>query len=309
MREKKFIEIIKSILDSKYIGDDCAYLKDLGIVVTQDNLVEDVHFKMQYTTPYQLGYKSAMVNISDICASGAEPLYMTISLSLPNTVNEDFIKEFYKGCKEACSGVEIVGGDITGSDKIFISVAVIGSDKGRKISSRSNARAGQKVIVSGVHGSSGAGLELLLNNKTSPEKFIKSHLMPQAQCEFSKEIAEQIDEDYAMMDTSDGLMDALSQIANNSGISLLIDFDKIPYDKDLEQFNNLKDLIFFGGEDYQLVATVPERLLKNLSNYTIIGEVKEHPKIPGVEVNFSNKTEFFTKKIVEEKVYNHFKGA
>ena len=95
MKEKEFIQIIKSTLNSNYIGDDCAYLKDLGIVVTQDSLVEDVHFKMDYMTPYQLGYKSVMVNISDICASGAEPKYITISLSLPKHVDEDFVKNFY----------------------------------------------------------------------------------------------------------------------------------------------------------------------------------------------------------------------
>ena len=96
MKEKEFIQIIKSTLESEYIGDDCAYLKDLGIVITQDSLVEDVHFSMKYMTPYQLGYKSVMVNISDICASGAEPKYLTIALSLPKIVDEVFVKEFMK---------------------------------------------------------------------------------------------------------------------------------------------------------------------------------------------------------------------
>ena len=80
MKEKDFINTIKTVLNSKYIGDDCAYLEDLGIVVTQDSLVEDVHFKRCYITPYQLGWKSAMVNISDICASVAKPVYLTVSL-------------------------------------------------------------------------------------------------------------------------------------------------------------------------------------------------------------------------------------
>ena len=99
MNEKELIKIIKSTLNSAYIGDDCAYLKDLGIVVSQDSLVEDVHFKRDLITPYQLGYKSIMVNISDICASGAEPLYLTVSLSLPEDVDESFVAEFYKGAK------------------------------------------------------------------------------------------------------------------------------------------------------------------------------------------------------------------
>ena len=157
MKEKEFIQIIKSTLNSEYIGDDCAYLKSLGIVITQDSLVENVHFKMDYMTPYQLGYKSVMVNISDICASGAKPEYLTISLSLPKHIDKDFIKNFYEGAKEACQDVEIVGGDLTGSDKIFVSVTAIGSTKNRKISSRSNAKEGYKVIVSGEHGNSAKG--------------------------------------------------------------------------------------------------------------------------------------------------------
>src|SRR5574344_239639 len=185
MKERDFISVIKNILNSEYIGDDCAYLKDLGIVITQDSLVEDVHFLKKYITPYQLGYKSVMVNISDVAASGAEAEYLTISLSLPSDIDEDFIKEFYNGAKSACGkDIKIVGGDITGSGKIFISICVVGSTSGRNISSRKNAQIGQKIILSGKHGSSGAGLKLLLEGKKSPEKFIKSHLEPVAQIDF-----------------------------------------------------------------------------------------------------------------------------
>ena len=147
MKEQEFLNIIKNTLKSDYIGDDCAYLKDLGIVITQDNLVEDVHFSLNYTNAYKLGYKSAMVNISDIAASGAEPKYLTIGLSLPKTIDNQFIENFYQGIKDASQNVEIVGGDITGSDKIMISVAAIGTTKNRKISSRSNAQVGYKIIV------------------------------------------------------------------------------------------------------------------------------------------------------------------
>ncbi|MDR1327380.1 MAG: thiamine-phosphate kinase, partial [Heliobacteriaceae bacterium] len=195
MKEKDFIEIIKSVTGSGYIGDDCAYLKDLGIVMTQDNLVEDVHFRRNWITPYQLGRKAVMVSISDVCASGAKPLYATIGLSMPADTDEKFIKEFYEG---ACSaGVEIVGGDLTGADKIFISVTVIGSAAGRRISSRAHACVGQKVVVSGEHGASAAGLEML-NPHPNPlpkgegARFIKAHLEPIAQCEFSERIATNI---------------------------------------------------------------------------------------------------------------------
>lgn len=300
MKEQEFIQIIKSTLNSKYIGDDCAYLKDLNILVSQDSLVEDVHFKKNLITPYQLGYKTVMVNISDICASGAKPLYLTISLSLPNDTNSNFIRNFYNGAKDAALGVEIVGGDITGSDKIYISATAIGSSKGRKISSRSHAKPGYKIIVSGEHGSSAYGLELLLKGNPKftknniENKFIKSHLMPEAQIEFSRNISENIQSDYAMMDTSDGLADALFQIAKSSNVNLDIDTTKIPHDSRVDM-----QTVLYGGEDYQLVAAVPESVLQKISGYTIIGDVKEGP----FSVNFDGKT--FTQ--IDDKLFNHFK--
>ena len=118
--EKDFINLIKTTLNSPYIGDDCAYLKDLDILVSQDSLVEGVHFLRDKITPRQLGWKSAMVNISDICAGGGEPKYMTISLSLPKNINSEFIKEFYEGAGAACEAagnVQIAGGDITASPR------------------------------------------------------------------------------------------------------------------------------------------------------------------------------------------------
>ena len=301
MKEKELINIIKSTLKSDYIGDDCAYLKDLGIVVTQDSLVEDVHFKLDYTSAFQLGYKSVMVNISDICASGAEPKYLTISLSLPKYIDENFVKEFYKGAQKACEGVEIVGGDLTGSDKIFVSVTAIGSTMGRKISSRVNAKEGYKIIVSGEHGNSAKGLEILLAHSPlskkdleENEKFLQAHLMPVAQHKFSKQIAENITQDYAMMDTSDGLADALMQIAKASEVTLCVNSEKIPHDKDVDM-----NTVLFGGEDYQLVAVVPNETLQYVSNYTIIGEVEG--KTPAIKLDNKLITD------IDNKLYNHFK--
>ena len=306
MKEKDFINIITNTLNSEYIGDDCAYLKDLGIVITQDNLVEDVHFSMKYTTPYKLGYKSVEVNISDVCASGAEPKYLTIALSLPENIDNSFIEEFYKGAKDAAGGVKIVGGDITGAEKIFISVAAIGSVKNRKISSRSGAKAGQKIVISGEHGSSAAGLNILCEKKYSglsekeKKELISSHLMPQAQLKFSKTVATNQKNDYAMMDTSDGLADALFAISEASEVLLEADFVKIPYNKILEKIPNFEDLILYGGEDYGLIATVDE-VQKGM---VVIGEVKSGS---GVKMNFENKTQILTKQIIEEKIYKHFK--
>lgn len=300
MKEQEFIKIIKSTLNSPYIGDDCAYLEDLGIVISQDSLVEDVHFKKEFITPYQLGYKTVMVNISDICASGAEPKYITISLSLPKDTDNEFIEQFYKGAKYASKNVEIVGGDITGSDKIYISAAAIGSTKNREISSRKNAKAGYKVIVSGEHGNSATGLNLLLQKNSLfkkgeiDNKFIKAHLMPEAQIEFSRRIAENIKEDYAMMDTSDGLADALFQIAHASNVIIDIDILNIPHDPAVDI-----QTVLYGGEDYQLVAAVPENILQKICGYTIIGSVKKGS--PAVKLDGKILKE------PENSLFNHFK--
>ena len=259
MKEQDFINIIKNQIGTKYIGDDCAYLKDFGIVISQDSLVEDIHFKLDWCSPFQLGYKSVTVNISDILASGAKPKFLTISLSLPKTTKGEFIEEFYKGAKSALRGAEIVGGDITGStDKIFISITAIGSTNERKISSRKNAKVGQVVITKGEFGKSSAGLKELMQCGNNLE-LIKAHLEPQLEEKFAEEIATQINSDYAMMDTSDGLADALFQIANASNVSI--------------NANDIEGV--FGAEDYKLVATVPKEFLPKLSEYEIIGDVVE----------------------------------
>lgn len=300
MKEKDFINIIKNTLNSKYIGDDCANLTDLGIVVTQDSLVEDVHFSLKYFTPYQLGFKSVTVNVSDVVASGAEPKYLTISLSLPNNIDEKFVEEFYKGCKAACGDeVEIVGGDITGSDKVFVSVCAIGSTKNRKISSRKNAKIGYKVVIAGEHGSSDIGLKLLQKGEFSPKELVDKHLMPNAQVEFGRLVGENVKEDYAMMDTSDGLMDALSVIAKESGVLLEVDFDKFLHNSLIENYENWQNSVLFGGEDYGIIAVIPEKY-----NFgTKIGTVKIGE---GVDLHYNNKIVHYSEQDVVQKVFNHF---
>lgn len=312
MKEIDYINIIQNVLSSNHIGDDCAYLEDLGIVITQDSLVEDIHFKRSFSTPFELGYKSIAVNLSDIYASGAEAKYLTVALSLPKDVNETFVKEFYKGAKSVLNGAKIVGGDITGSDnKIFISVCAIGSTKGRKISSRRNAKVGYKIITNGTHGSSNAGLNLLLNNdKNSFPEIIKEHLMPAISNKLSDAIAKSAKNDYAMMDSSDGLMDALYKIADFSGVSAIIDFEKVPYDKNLEKIEDFdyKKAIFFGGEDYRLVCAISDEDLSKIDKniYTIIGEIQEKSDEDTVKVRFKGQTIGFNENSLEKNLFNHF---
>ena len=305
MKEQEFISVIKSVIGNKYIGDDCAYLKDLDIVVSQDSLVEDVHFSMKYTTPYKLGYKSAMVNISDIAASGGKGKYITVALSLPKNIDTKFVKEFYEGMKDACKDIKIVGGDLTGSDKIMISITIIGTTKGRNISSRSNAQSGQVVTISGEHGSSAGGLKLLQSEKDGPACLIDAHLVPKAQIEFGEKIALNVKDKYAMMDSSDGLVDALFQIAKSSDKTITVDFNKIVFSQELKEIfpDDYKELIMYGGEDYQIIATVPENFAKE-NNMTIIGRVENKTENVTLRIkNYENNT-----LIINDlnKCFNHF---
>ncbi|MCQ2743855.1 MAG: AIR synthase related protein [bacterium] len=285
MKELDFIEIINKNKNVEFSGDDCAYLKDFDIVVSQDNFVENVHFKREWATPYQIGYKACTINISDILASGGKPEYITVGLSLPSDTNEEFINELYKGIESGLCGAKIIGGDITGCDKIFISITAIGSAKGRKISSRSNAKPEYVVITTGKYGLSSKGLNELLDGKKISEN-IKAHLEPILNPYFSEQISTKIKTDYAMMDTSDGLSDALFKIAKASNVTIEADY--------IEGM--------FGAEDYNLVACVPKEFLSEMSDYYIIGKVL---KFKGHFLKIDNKK---YSNYDELGLYDHFKG-
>ncbi len=284
MKEQDFLEIIKNETKSNYIGDDCAHIEELGIVITQDNFVEDIHFKRNWATPYQIGYKAAAVNISDILASGAKPTYLSIGLSLP-PVDNNFISELYRGIKAGSYGAQIIGGDITGSDKIFISITAIGLTQNRKISSRKNAKKGYIIIASGEFGESSKGYNELKQGKKNSSAIL-AHLEPKLDVEFSETISTQITEDYAMMDTSDGLADALFQIAKASSVKI--------------KTKELGGL--FGFEDYKLIAAIPQSFLTQINNYDIIGEVLEYD---GTYLEVGNKK---YSNYNELNLYDHFGG-
>jgi len=283
MKELDYINIIKLLTKNDYIGDDCAYLKDLELVITQDNFVENIHFRTDWATPFQIGYKAAIVNISDILAVGAIPKYLTVGLSLPNK-DDNFIKELYNGIIAGASGAEIIGGDITGGENLFISITAIGSTIGRKVSSRRNAKPGYVVVASGEHGLSSLGLKELQQGGNN-QKYIKAHLEPILDKNFSEIISTQIETDYAMMDSSDGLADALFKIAKASSCTI-----KTPKVKGI-----------FGAEDYKLVAAIPKEFLNKLDNYVYIGEVFD---FEGYYLQIDNKN---YKNYDELDLYNHFK--
>ena len=291
-RENNFLKIInETISDNSYLGDDCAYLKEFNLLISHDTLIEDIHFKLDYYTPYEIGKKAALVNVSDILAGGGSPKYITVSLS--GKLDEAFIKNFYNGLNEVCNkySIKIIGGDLTGGDKITVSICIIGIGL-KNISSRKNASAGDFVYLKGFHGSSAIGLQMLLDGcKDKENKFIKAHLEPKLYPEISSTIANSATNPYVMMDTSDGLYDAMARVGASSGVGFEIEFDKIPKKTDD------RNLVLFGGEDFGLLICLkPEdKKVADKLNLNLIGKVTNTKKIimDGVEIK-------------EDKSFQHF---
>ena len=318
MKETEYLETIKKVLaDSSLIGDDCAFLtpdmtKNNGLYITQDSLVEDVHFKLSTTTPYQLGKKSVSVNLSDLAAVCAEPLYITVSLSLPKRLNEQFVKDIYRGVNEICEryNVKVAGGDLTGSDKLFISICAIGRKTGEYNISRKNAKPGDIIVVTGCHGDSAGGLSLLEKNDKSCERLICAHLEPLAQIEKSKVLSNLVNQDFAMMDTSDGLADALYKIAHDSGVLMEVDFEAIPVSEQLrEKFpDTYKSFVLWGGEDYQLLLCIKPEIYKKLDKdqFFKIGTVQKADILPVVRIKDNDILHTIDLDVFDKKSFNHF---
>lgn len=290
-KENLFLNIInKTISDNSYLGDDCAYLKEFNLLVSHDTLIEDVHFDMAYFTPYELSKKALLVNISDILSGGGIPKYITVSIS--GILNENFIKEFYKGLNETCNSykIKIIGGDLTGGKKITVSICIIGIGL-NQISSRKNAKVGDNVYLKGYHGSSAKGLQMLFSgNYDKNNEFIKAHIEPVLYPEISYEIAQKTKHPYVMMDTSDGLYDALNKVSKESMVGFNIEYNKIP------KIIDDKNLVLFGGEDFGLLICLKpdDSHIANTLGLSKIGIVTDKKIImDGIEIN-------------EDKSFKHF---
>ena len=304
MKELEFIEIIKKTLsDSSLIGDDTAFWE--GLALTQDTLIEDVHFRLKTISAFELGQKSITVNLSDLAASGAAPQCILISLSLPKYVNADFVKSFYEGVNHVCTqfDTKVAGGDITGGDRIAITVTAIG--KAQKQIKRNSAKIGDVVFVTGEHGNSRAGLEIMEKNGPRIEKFLKAHKTPTPRIKEGLTISETC-ENPAVMDTSDGLADALYKISLASNVSIEVDFDKVPQDARIQN----KYWILFGGEDYELLCCARpsdfEKLKSQIDVYPI-GKVVAKTNIP-VTIQKDSKALKLDKQTFENLSFDHFGG-
>ncbi len=243
------------------IGDDCAVLPigDEALLFTSDMLNEGVHFLTDRSTAYQVGYKSLMVNISDVAAMGATPVATLLSLALPEERFGEWSKQFMEGYYDASKkyGVKLVGGDTTKSESgVCVSVTAIGRAPKANIKRRSKAKTGDVVMVTGALGASAAGLRDVLDGKLRTRN-AKIHLMPEAQVLEGEWLGKQ-DAVHAMCDISDGVASDLQHILDESKRSAVI--SSLPVAKGAT-WNDA----FGGGEDYKLLITVDKSGADDLS--------------------------------------------
>ncbi len=257
------------------IGDDAGLFSIEGktdALITTDLLVEGVHFRSSWTTPYLLGRKAISINISDIASMGGRPKVATICLAIPPHITGQFLKDFHRGVKSASKsyGIKVIGGDISASPSGFIvGVSVVGEEGRDGIWKRSGARQGDRIFISGTVGDSAMGLTLLKSQKkpTTLEPIhkralISSHLDPMAQARLSLAL-NHTKAITAAIDTSDGLVQDLRHLLDSSGVGAEIYIEKLPLSKAfiaaskaLRMGKSSIDIALSGGEDYGLILTV-----------------------------------------------------
>ena len=299
-RITKGIEL-KNASTVRGIGDDCAEMAypNTQVLVTTDLLLENVHFDLTYVPLKHLGYKAIVVNLSDIYAMNGTPRQVTVSLGISKRFAVEHIEELYAGMRLACEvyGVDLVGGDTTASHQgLVISVTAIGDAPKDKIATRYGAKPNDLIGVSGNFGAAYMGLQLLEREKAASagmkdfnpdfagkEYIIERQLKPEARRDIVEELAKIGVVPTSMIDVSDGLSSELMHICRKSGVGCRIYEDRIPIDYQTavmaEQFGmNLVTAALNGGEDYELLFTVPlhtHEHVEAIRDVKIIGHITE----------------------------------
>jgi thiamine-monophosphate kinase len=232
------------------VAHDAARLRD-GLVATQDALVEDVHFKLDWLTWRELGWRAAAVNLSDLAASGAEPEALLITLAAPRTARLEHVVALYEGIAEA--GVPVVGGDTTAAPIVVISVTALG--RSPRVPGRDGAQPGDLLVVTGALGAAGAAFRR------------QAYARPPLRLEEGRRLAATA---HAVIDVSDGLGVDLAHLARRSGVRCVVDLERVP----LADGATIVDLGF--GEDFELLAAV-----ESAGGFAVVGRVEEGE---GVEV-------------------------
>jgi len=307
------------------VGDDAAVLPfpaGQNLVVTTDVLVDGVHFSDRTTSPQDAGWRAVAANLSDLAAMGASPLGITVGLAVTGDVAVSWVLQLYQGISDCLKqyNTPLVGGDICRSSVISISITAFGQISPNRIIKRGAAKVGDAIVVTGIHGASRAGLELLLNpefgqNLSEVERtlLIQAHQRPKPRLDVLPilwNILDQSSTQIAGMDSSDGLADAVLQICRASGVGAILERTLIPLSPALRQLATPAqwNWILYGGEDFELVLCLPpeaaEALVKQLGDKAaIIGKIT-----PGEAVWLRDRNGNFAEECLTlKKGFQHFK--
>jgi len=266
----------------KGIGDDTAVLKfdkKHYLLLTTDTLVEDDHFNLSWFTAEQVGNKAIESNVSDIASMGGFPKYALISLTIPKNTNINFVDKLYKGINKNCKKykISIIGGNVSNGKSIVINVVLIGLVEKKNLCLRSNAKVNDLILVTGYLGASRAGLQLLRHHKKGNS--INYYLNPSSRLNIGRLLSNFVN---AMEDVSDGLSSEVLNICSESKTGAVIYKEKIPINKNtINDAKKVKksayDYALFGGEDFELVFTIPKNKLKLLKRekikYFVVGKI------------------------------------
>jgi thiamine-monophosphate kinase len=236
-----------------------------GLVVTQDLLVEQVHFRLEWTSWRDLGYKAAAVNLSDLAAMAAEPLGLLVGLAAPGDTDEAAVLELYEGLDEA--GVPVVGGDTTSADRVSLSVAAVG--RSERVPGRAGALPGNVLVVTGPLGGAAAGLYVLEHGLEGFPELVDRHRRPPLRLEQGRRLGRVA---HALIDVSDGILSDAARIAERSGCKLVVDVESLPL---APRMGEVGDLPFWAmGEDYELLAALAPADAE-ASGFSIVGRCEE----------------------------------
>lgn len=325
--EQGLLKILQRFCPPDIVGDDGAVLPTAAgkfLVVTTDVLIDKIHFSETTTSPSDVGWRAAAANLSDLAAMGASPLGITVGLGLPGDTAVDWVENLYQGMTQCLQeyNTPIVGGDIVRSPVTTVAITAFGQVSEQLTIRRNKAKVGDVIVVTGCHGASRGGLELLLNPdlKTSlgaydREALIKAHQRPKPRLDVLPILWKIVDSsnvvDICGMDSSDGLADAVLQVCQCSQVGAVIEASQIPLHKASENWLTPElalQYALYGGEDFELLLCLPQQaateLVQRLGNgAAVIGMITDsdrvllhdkYQKIPDQVLNLSRGFQHFT---------------
>lgn len=298
--EQGLLQRLQAFCPPDVVGDDGAIVPvspGKALVVTSDVLVDGVHFSDRTTRPEDAGWRAVAANLSDLAAMGATPLGITVGLALPGQTSVAWVERLYQGMVECLQrdGAAIVGGDVVRSPVVSVAITAFGEVATNQALRRSAAQVGDAIVVTGYHGGSRAGLELLLNPEAGQELsaddrtcLIRAHQRPIPRLDVLPLLREfEPGRPLAGMDSSDGLADAVIQICRMSGVGARLERQQIPIPPALRNWVGEERAIewaLYGGEDFELVLALPLDWAKWLvdrlgQGAAIVGVITRHPEV------------------------------